>query len=147
MAPDPTPHDFANAMQGGRCRHQAGETKPDRIDPLADIEADNIGEPPVERRHRVPEIRLGAANAGMTAADRPVSAFVPAHNRAILRRRRPFAPHLVKAVALTMRLVAPGFDILAGLEMRAPLAIVVDRFAVSKHRTAEVIERPPARQP
>ena len=129
-------HDFANAMQRRSRRDQTGETKTDRVDPCADIEAGDIREPLVERRHRVPEIRLGAANARVAASDRPVGAFVPAHDRTVLRRRRPFASHFVEAVALAMRLIAPGFYILAGVEMRAPLAIVVDGLAIGEHRAA-----------
>src|SRR6516162_5503454 len=119
-------HGLADAMGNHGRSRQRGETHAHRIDPRADTEACHIGQPLVERRHGVPEIRLGATDAGMAAADRPISALVPPHHWAVLRRRRSFAAHLVEAMALAVCLVAPGLDILAGIEMRAPLAIVVN---------------------
>ena len=41
----------------------AGETEAHGVDPAADIESGHIGKTSVERRHRVPEVRLGAADA------------------------------------------------------------------------------------
>ena len=110
--------------------------EPDRIDPAAHVEAVDIGEPLVEWRHRVPEIRLGATDAGMSAADRPVGALVPLDDRTVLRSRRPLAAHLVEAVAMAMRFVAPGLYVLSGVEMCAPLAIVMDCLAVGEEWTA-----------
>ena len=145
-ASDSMAHDLADTMHRRRCRREAGQAEPDRVDPAADIEAGDVGEPLIERRHRVPEIRLGATDAGMTTSDRPVGTFVPPHDRTVLRRCRPFASHLVKAVAVAMRLVAPGFHVLPGIEMRAPLAIVVDSLAVGEQRTPVLIERRPSFQ-
>ena len=59
----------------------------DRVDVGRRAEAGDAGQLLVERRHRVPEVRLGAADAGVAAADRPVGAFVPLDVRAVLRRR------------------------------------------------------------
>src|SRR5271166_5139669 len=101
-------HHLADTVDCHCCRYEAGQTETDRVDPAADIEAFDIREPLVERRHRVPEIRLGAADAGMTTADRPIGAFVPPHHWAVLRRRRALAAHLVKAVAVAMRFITPG---------------------------------------
>src|SRR5208337_3367096 len=99
------PRDLDNAVRDHRRGGDAGETEAYGADPPADIVAGHIGKASIERRHRVPEIRLGAADAGMTATDRPVGAFVPLHGRTVLRRRRAFAPHLVEAVAVTVPFV------------------------------------------
>src|ERR1700690_1744633 len=135
---------LADPVKWASCRHKAGQAETDRVDPAAHIEAVDIGEPLVEWRHRVPEIRLGATDAGMPAADRPVGAFVPLDDRTVLRSRRPLASHLVKAVALAMCFVAPGLYVLSGVEMCAPFAIVVDGLAVGEEWTSILIEwRPP----
>ena len=39
--------------------------------------------------------------------------------------------------------VAPGFDILARIEVRAPFAVVVNALAVGEERTAQVIQGRP----
>src|SRR5215831_13524090 len=127
-------YDLADPVCDHRGCDQTGEGEPHRINPPADIETGDFGQALVEWRHRVPKIRLGATDAGMTAADRPIGAFVPLDHRTILRCRRAFAPHLVEAMALAVRFVAPRFHILSGVEMRAPLAIVVDGLAVSEER-------------
>ena len=57
---------------------------------------------------------------------------------------RALAAHLVEAVAGAVAFVAPRFDVLAGVEVRAPLAVVVDRLAVGEQRPAVAIERRPA---
>src|SRR5271166_6118698 len=106
-------HGLDDTVRDHPRRGEAGETEADGVDPPADPETGHIGKASIERRHRVPEIRLGAADAGVPAADRPVRAFVPLHRRAVLRRRRAFATHLVEAVAVTVPFVAPRFDVLA----------------------------------
>ena len=50
-------------------------------------------------RRSVPERRLRAADAGMSAADRPIGVAVPADARTVVEGRRSFAAHLVEAVA------------------------------------------------
>ena len=98
----------------------------------------------VERRHRVPEVRLGTADAGMAAADRPVRAAVPFHVGTVLERDGTLAAHLVEAVAGAVSRVSPRLDVLTGVVVRASLAVVVDRLAVGEQRPPVVIERRPA---
>ena len=86
----------------------------------------------IEGRHRVPEVGLGAADARMSAADRPVRPAVPADHRTVLEGHRALAAHLVEAVAGAVRFVAPDLDVLAGVVVGAPLAVVVDRLAVGE---------------
>src|SRR5450759_84053 len=78
-----------------------GERGPDRVDALFDSETSNIREAPVEGRHRVPEVRLGAADAGMAGADRPACARIPLEDRARRERRRTFASYGIEAQSLT----------------------------------------------
>src|ERR1019366_4061036 len=139
-------HDFCNTVDRCRGRHEAGQTESNRIYPAANIEACDVREPLIERRHRVPEIRFGATDTRMAAANRPVGTLVPAHLRAVLRGRGPLAAHLVEAMALAMRLIAPAFHILPGIEVRSPLTIVVDGLAIGKERTPILIERRPSFQ-
>ncbi len=64
---------------------------------LLDAEAADVGQPVVERRHRVPEIPLGAADARMPGADRPAGPAVPLEDRAGREGRRALAAHVVEA--------------------------------------------------
>src|SRR6266545_7736079 len=74
-----------------------GERGTDCVDALLHRESTNIREAPVEGRHRVPEMRLGAADAGMAGADWPARARIPLEDRARRERRRAFAPHGIEA--------------------------------------------------
>src|SRR5271165_1944163 len=105
-------HTVCNHARGGKAR----KAQADWVDVASDIEARDLREPLIERCHRVPEIRFCAANAGMAAADRPVRALVPSDHGAILRRGRTFAPHLIEALALAVRCIAPSFNVLAGIK-------------------------------
>ena len=124
------------AVGGEGGAHADRGPEADLVDVEADAEARHAGEVPVEGRHLVPEVRLRAADARVAAADRPVGAPVPADVRAVLEGDRPLAAHLVEAVAGAVPVVAPGLDVLAGVEVRAPLAVVVDRLAVGEERPA-----------
>src|SRR6516164_10571229 len=139
-------HDLANPVRNHRGGDKTGKAEAHGVDPPTDIEADDIWKPLVERRHRVPEIRLSTADAGVTAADRPIGTFVPLHHRTVLRGRRSFAAHLVEAMALPVRFVAPRFHILPGVKMSAPFAIVVNGLTISEQRASEPVERRPALQ-
>ena len=44
---------------------------------------------------------------------------------------------------MTVRLIAPGLDVLAGVEMPAPLAAIMDRLPVGEQRPAVPVERRP----
>ena len=133
-----------DAVGGEGRAHADRGPEPDLVDARADAEAGHARQVLVEGRHLVPEVRLGAADAGVAAADRPVGALVPADVRAVLEGDRALAAHLVEAVAGAVALVAPGLDVLAGVEVRAPLAVVVDRLAVGEQRPAARVERRPA---
>ena len=130
---------LAHLVDAGRqgVRADAGR-RPDRergaqeVDPALDAEPADVGQPVVERRHRVPEVRLGAADAGMPGADRPAGAGVPLEDRAGREGRRALASHLIEAPALPGRLVVELLDELAGVEVGAPRALVVDARAVGE---------------
>src|SRR5689334_16440652 len=69
---------FADLMDAGRdgmCRHSGcgpdGQRCADGVGIALHAEPRDIREPAVERRHRVPEMALGAAKAGMPGTDRP----------------------------------------------------------------------------
>src|SRR6266498_3222516 len=117
--------------------------EPDPVDVGLHAEARNSTQVPVEGGHLVPEVRLGAADAGMAAADRPVRFFVPADVGAVLVGDGTLAAHLVEAVAGAVSVVAPVLDVLSGVVMRSPLAVVVDRLSVGKERAAVVIDGRP----
>ena len=131
------------AVPGKRRTYAEGCVEANLVHVGSDAEPRHASEVLVERRHAIPEIGLGAADARVAAADRPVGAFVPPHVRAVLERHRPLAPHLVEAVAGAMAFVAPRLDVLPGVVVRAALAVVVDRLAVRKEGSAEVVERRP----
>ena len=137
--------DLVDAGRDGVGRH-AGR-RPDRqrraeqVHPLLDAEPADVGQPVVERRHRVPEVRLGAADAGMPGADRPAGAGVPLEDRAGRERGRPFASDLVEAPPLARRLVVELFDELARVEVGAAGALVVDACAVGEEGPSLGVER------
>src|SRR5208283_1488942 len=118
------PHDLADAVGERSCGHQGGSTQSDSVKVPPDSEAGNIRETLVEGRHSVPEVRLGTTDTRMAAADGPVGALVPPDHRTVLRGRRPFTSHLVQACAVPMGFIAPSLDVLAGIEVRAALAVV-----------------------
>src|SRR5450759_2529685 len=73
----------------------------DIVDALLHRETTHVRESPVEGRHRVPEVRLGAADAGMAGADWPACARIPLEDRTRRVRLRAFAPYRVQAQSLT----------------------------------------------
>src|SRR5450756_1302374 len=79
---------------GGRAN---GERGADSVDALLHRETAHVRESPVEGRHRVPKVRLGAADAGMAGADGPARARVPEEDRTRRVRLRAFAPYRVQA--------------------------------------------------
>src|SRR6266508_4553444 len=124
---------FADLMnpRRNRVRRYAGggahrQRRADRIGVALHPEPRDVGEPAVERRHCVPEIPLGAAETRVAGADRPARAAVPHEDRTGRKRRRPFAADVVEAPALARRLVVERFDELAGVEVGAPRALVVN---------------------
>ena len=98
----------------------------------------------VEGRHPVPEVRLGAADARVAAADRPVGPIVPADGGAVLVGHRPLATHLVETGTGAVGVVAPALHVLPGVEVRPALAVVVDALPVGEERPAEAVQRRPA---
>ncbi len=101
---------------------------------------------PVGRRDRlveaaaVPEIGLGAAQAGMSRLDREAGALVPLGGGAGVVGGRTLAAELVQAPALLRALVIKGFREQALVVERAAIAAVVDALAVEGQRTAQFIE-------
>ena len=78
------------------------------------------------------DIRLGTANAGMPDRDRPYSNVVEALDGAISIRSRTLAAEFVEAVALSVVRVAIGLGESSGVEMRTPLAMLVNLAAISE---------------
>src|SRR5208282_4987147 len=137
------PHDLADTMGDRRRAHNRRQTQADPIEVGAHLESGDIGQVPIERSHGVPEVRLRTADTRMTAADGPVGALIPSNFRTVLRRRRPFASHLVQAGAVSMGFIAPSLDILSGVKACPPFAVVVDEFPVGEKRTSVPIQRRP----
>ena len=101
---------------------------------------------PIERRHRVPEVALGAADAAVSGAHRPARALVPAHHGAVVEGGWALAAHLVEAPAVAVPLVAPLLHELPRVEVGAALAVVVDARAVGEERAALAGPSPAARR-
>src|SRR5450759_2319526 len=80
----------------------------DSVDALLHRETTHIREASVEGRHRVPEARLGAADAGMAGADGPARACVPEEDRTRRVRLRAFAPYRVVSPSIPCVLVVAG---------------------------------------
>ena len=89
----------------------------------------DAGQPVVEGT-LVPETLFGTADAAVARLDGEARPLVPADGRACIVGRRAFAAHLVEAVALARVVVVPMLDELAGIEMRASIAFVVNALAV-----------------
>src|SRR5512145_2531622 len=88
-----------------RVRRDAGgradrERETNRVGVALDTEAGDIGQTPVERRHRVPEMALGAAEARVARADRPAGARIPQEDRTGRERRRSLAADVIQTPAL-----------------------------------------------
>src|SRR5208282_4199457 len=110
-------------MCGNRGANGAGGDRSHPVGVRFDAELIDAGETVVEGAI-IPEAVLGAAHAAMAGLDREGQAAVPAHGGAGVIGRRPFAAHLVEAVAFAGAFVVPCLDELAGIEMRAPIALV-----------------------
>ncbi len=77
----------------------------------------------------------------MPGFDRPARPVVPPHHRAVEGSLRPLASHLVKAIPAARAIVVPAFHETAGIEIGAPLALVVDDVAVRKQRALMGVQR------
>ncbi|CAM2154325.1 hypothetical protein PT2222_300026 [Paraburkholderia tropica] len=127
-------------MRGdGRARH-AGDAHADAVGVLLDAELVDVDHAVVERA-LVPEAVFGAAETAVARLDRERHAVVPAHRRAGVVGGRALAAHLVEAVALARAFVVPAFDELARVEVRTPVAFVVNALAVEHLRAALAVER------
>ena len=92
-------------------------------------------------RHAEADLLLRAAEARMTEADRPrIDDFAEVQHRAVGVRRRTLASELVEAVAEAMSFVAELLGEAAGIEVRAPRAVLVNRAAVGELRPAFFVE-------
>src|SRR5512145_2333381 len=116
------------------------QAEPDGVRGTLDGEPAHVGQAAVERGHRVPEPALGATDARVARADGPAGARVPLEDRAGGERRRALAAHVIQAPALAGALIVERLDVLAGVEVRAPLALIVDPGAVREHRAAISVE-------
>src|SRR6266511_1064958 len=133
--------DLMDARRDGVRRHTGRgahrERRTDRVGIALDTKAGHVGEPAVERRHRVPEVALGAAEAGVPGADGPAGAGVPEKNRAGRERRGTFATDVVQTPSLARGLVIERFDELAGVEVGAARTLIVNPRAVREQRSEE----------
>src|SRR6266702_6095244 len=117
------------------------QTKADLVGGRLDAETGNVRQTVVQRPHGIPELRFGTTGAAVTGTDRPAGLFVIPLGRAVVERGRPLAPHLVEAEPLAMGIITPMLDILSGVEMRTPLAVVVNALAVCEQRAPLTVQR------
>src|ERR1035437_1181285 len=129
------------AMRGDSGGGPDRERGADEVRALLDREPADVRQAAVERSHRVPEVRLGAAEARMPGADRPARAAVPLEDRAGREGRRSLATHFVQAPALSRPFIIERLDELARVEVRATRALVVDALAVGEQRAPLAIDR------
>jgi len=127
-------------MRGDAGGGTDGQRRADRVGIALHAESRDVREATVERRHRVPEVALRAAEAGMTRADRPARAGIPQEDRTGRERRGPFAAHVIEAPPLARRIVVERLDELTGVEVGAARALVVDARPVGEQRPAVVVE-------
>src|ERR1039458_6843249 len=128
------------AVRGDPGRRPYRERQADRVGAPLDRESADVRQAAVEWRHRVPEVRLGAAKAWMSGADRPARPIVPHEDRAGRERRRPLAAHFVQTPPLPRALVVERLHELSGVEVRAPRALVVDALAVCEQRPSLAVD-------
>src|SRR6185369_6306673 len=86
------------------------------------------------------QVRFGAADAGVTDADRPGNSVVEADDRTVGIGCRPFAPQFVEAVPFGMGRITIRFGKTAGIEMGPALAMFVNLAAVGKFGTSQMIQ-------
>ena len=122
---------------GGPADEDLGER---RVGDAADARRVDVGRRRVEGGHVVPEVRLGAADA-RAGLDAPALVAVPAGDGAGGVGDRALAAHLEPAPLVGAVLVAERLDVLAVLEVRPALAVVVHQLAVEEQRPAHRVER------
>src|ERR1035437_7092986 len=113
----------------------------DRVRALFHREPADVRQSAVERGHRLPEVRLGAAEARMPGADGPARTAVPHEDGAGREGRRPLATRPVQAPALARPVIVERLDELAGVEVRTPRALVVDALAIREQRAPLAVDR------
>ena len=126
-------------MGGDAGAHHGRGDQADLVGVGLDAELVDVVEALVERP-LVPETVLRTADAAVARLDREGHAVVPAHGGAGVVGGRPLAAHLVEAEALARVLVVPLLDELAGVEMRAAVAFVVDALRIEHLRPALAVE-------
>src|ERR1043165_3421735 len=94
-----------DGVRGDARRRTERERSAEDVHGALHAEAAHVGEPVVERRHRVPEVPLGAADAGVPRPDRPAGPPVPHEDRAGREGGRSLAPDVIEAPALARVLV------------------------------------------
>src|SRR5690242_21098047 len=114
--------DAGKRADGKRCAEKVGR--------VLDTDAGHVGQAVVERRHVVPEIPFGAADAWMAGTDRPARARVPHEDRTGRERLRSFASDFVEAVAFARAFVVKRTHELPGVVVRALGALIVDAILV-----------------
>src|SRR4051812_35819036 len=126
-------------MGGDAGADDPGDRAADLVGVRLDPELLDVGQAVIERAI-VPEAVFGAADAAVAGLDREGYAAVPPRGRAGVVGGRTLAAHLVEAIALLGLLVVPLLDELAGVEMGAAVALVMDALAVEHLRPALAVQ-------
>src|SRR3954447_14027322 len=126
-------------MGGDAGADDAGGRAADLVGVGLDPELLDVGQAVIERAV-VPEAVFGAADAAMARLDREGHANVPPCGRAGIVGRRTLAAHLIETIALLGLLVVPLLNELAGVEMGAAIAFVMDALAVEHLGTALAVQ-------
>src|SRR5579864_4649276 len=139
-SPQAVPDCARDAMDHSCSRDRRREPDPDLSSADIGSKSRYIRETFIKRRLGLPEVVSSAADAAMARLHGPARAVVKAYRRAVERRLRAFAPHLVKAPATPVPLVAPLLHIAASTEVSPPLALIVDDASISKERPVVLIQ-------
>ncbi len=117
----------------------SGRRAADLVGVGLDAELVDVGEAVVERA-LVPKAIFRAADAAVAGLDREARALVPSRRRAGVVGGRTLATDLVETIALARGFVVLGLDELAGIEVWAAVALVVDTLAVEHLRPALAVQ-------
>src|ERR1700751_1891397 len=130
-----------NAMNNGPPGDRRRNT--DANLPSGDIctKAGHIRETFIKRGFRLPEVVTAAADAAMSGFHRPARAVVKANGRAVKCCLRAFASLLVEAPAAAVSLVSPLLHVSAGIEVSAPLALIVNDSSISEEWPLVLVDR------
>src|SRR5512147_2253571 len=119
-------HGPADAMGRETDRGRHGKTRSDLIGRSLDAEARNMRQPLVHREHLVPVVVRRARHTPVSALYRPARPGVVFDRGTIEERLRSFTAHFIQAPAVTVPFITPFAYELSGVEVPAPLAVVMD---------------------